>query len=145
MAGADRRAEVVWRGSLFDGSGTLDLASSGTLEGQPVTWVARTESPEGKTSPEELIAGAHASCYAMALSNVLAEMGNEAEELNVSATCTFDAGSLKITTVVLDVQGRVPGLDAEGFRSATEEADQGCPVTNALRGNVDIQVNASLA
>lgn len=144
MANAERRANVVWRGNLARGSGSVDFASSEAVAGLPVTWASRTERPDGKTSPEELIAAAHASCYAMALSAALAEMGNEPEELQISATCTFDADQLKVTTVVLDVRGRVPGLDAEGFQSAAEQGEQGCPVSNALRGNVDIQVNASL-
>jgi osmotically inducible protein OsmC len=144
MATAERRADVVWRGDLFEGSGTFDLASSGAAHDMPVTWASRTERPEGKTSPEELIAAAHASCYAMAFSNVLAEMGNEPEELNISAVCTFDADQVKITTMVLDVRGRVPGLDAEGFQNAAEQGMQACPVSNALRGNVDFQLNASL-
>ena len=144
MATADRRANVVWRGSLARGSGSFDLASSEAVRDLPVTWASRTERPDGKTSPEELIAAAHASCYAMAFSNVLAEMGNEPEELNISAVCTFDADQVKVTKMVLDVRGRVPGLDAEGFQNAAEQADQECPVSNALRGNVDIQLNASL-
>jgi lipoyl-dependent peroxiredoxin len=121
-----------------------DLASSEAAQGLPVTWASRTERPDGKTSPEELIAAAHASCFAMAFSNTLAEQGNEPEELNISAVCTFDADQLKITTMVLDVHGKVPGLDAEGFQNAAEQAEQGCPVSNALRGNVDIQVNVTL-
>ena len=145
MATAERRADVVWRGDLFKGSGSFDLASSEAARDLPVTWASRTERPDGKTSPEELIAAAHASCFAMAFSNTLAEQGNEPEELNISAVCTFDADQLKVTTMVLDVRGRVPGLDAEGFQNAAEQAEQGCPVSNALRGNVDIQVNASLA
>jgi osmotically inducible protein OsmC len=145
MATAERRANVVWRGNLFKGSGTFDLASSEAVQDLPVTWASRTERPDGKTSPEELIAAAHGSCYAMAFSNTLAEQGNEPEELNIRAVCTFDADQLKVTTMVLDVRGRVPGLDAEGFQNAAEQAEQGCPVSNALRGNVDIQVNASLA
>jgi lipoyl-dependent peroxiredoxin len=144
MATAERRANVVWKGDLFKGSGTFDLVSSEAVQDLPVTWASRTERPDGKTSPEELIAAAHASCYAMALSNTLAEQGNEPEELNISAVCTFDVDQLKVTTMVIDVRGRVPGLDEEGFSSATEQAEQGCPVSNALRGNVDIQVNASL-
>jgi osmotically inducible protein OsmC len=144
MATAERRANVVWRGNLFKGSGTFDLASSEAARDLPVTWASRTERPDGKTSPEELIAAAHGSCYAMAFSNTLAEQGNEPEELNIRAVCTFDADQLKVTTMVLDVRGRVPGLDAEGFQNAAEQAEQGCPVSNALRGNVDIQVNASL-
>jgi osmotically inducible protein OsmC len=144
MATAERRANVVWKGNLFEGSGNFDLASSEAVQDLPVTWASRTERADGKTSPEELIAAAHASCYAMALSNTLAEMGNEPEQLDISAVCTFDVDQLKITTMVLDVRGNVPGLDEEGFRSANEQAEQGCPVSNALRGNVDIQVNASL-
>lgn len=144
MATAERRAHVVWRGDLFKGSGTFDLASSGAAQDLPVTWASRTERHDGKTSPEELITAAHASCYAMALSNVLAQMGNEPEELNISAVCTFDVDQVKVTKMVLDVRGRVPGLDAEGFQSAAEQGEQGCPISNALRGNVDIQLNASL-
>jgi osmotically inducible protein OsmC len=145
MATAERRANVVWKGNLFEGSGTFDLASSEAVSDLPVTWASRTERPDGKTSPEELIAAAHASCYAMAFSNVLAEMGNEPEELNISAVCTFDVEQVKVTTMVLDVRGRVPGLDAEEFQNAAEQGEQACPVSNALRGNVDIQLNASLA
>ena len=144
MAKAERRANVVWRGDLFKGSGTFDLASSGAANDLPVTWASRTERHDGKTSPEELITAAHASCYAMALSNVLAEMGNEPEELNISAVCTFDVDQVKVTKMVLDVRGRVSGIDAEGFQSAAERGEQTCPISNALRGNVDIQLNASL-
>ena len=145
MATAERRADVVWRGDLFKGSGTFDLASSGAAQDLPVTWASRTERHDGKTSPEELITAAHASCYAMALSNVLAQMGNEPEELNISAVCTFDVDQVKVTKMVLDVRGRVPGLDAEGFQSAAEQGEEACPISNAIRGNVDIQLNASLA
>jgi osmotically inducible protein OsmC len=144
MATAERRADVVWKGDLFKGSGTFDLASSGAAQDLPVTWASRTEHHDGKTSPEELITAAHASCYAMALSNVLAQMGNEPEEINISAVCTFDVDQVKVTKMVLDVRGRVPGLDAEGFQSAAEQGEEGCPISNALRGNVDIQLNASL-
>lgn len=144
MPTADRRANVVWRGNLFEGSGTVDLASSEAARELPITWASRAERPDGRTSPEELIAAAHAGCYAMALSGALAEAGNEPEELDISAVCSFDAEQLKVTTVVLDVRGRVPGLDAEGFQSIAEQAEQGCPVSNALRGNVEIRVNASL-
>jgi osmotically inducible protein OsmC len=136
---------VVWNGNLQSGSGTFDLASSGAWSGAPISFATRTENPNGNTSPEELIAAAHASCYAMALSNVLHEGGNDAEELRVNATCVLDMSSLKITSEVLDVTGRVPGIDAESFQQAAEQADQICPVTNALRGSAEIQVNATLA
>lgn len=144
MPTAERRANVVWNGDLQKGSGTFDLASSGAWNGAEVSFATRTENPNGNTSPEELIAAAHASCYAMALSNTLAEGGNAPEELRVSAVVTLDMGSLKVTTSALDVSGRVPGLDEEGFRSAAEQAEQVCPVSNALRGNVDIQLSTSL-
>src|SRR5829696_4096192 len=144
MATAERRANVVWRGNLFQGSGTFDLVSSEAVQGLPVTWASRTARPEGKTSPEELIAAAYASCFAMAFSHTLAEQGNEPEELSISAVCTFHVDQLEVATLVLDVHGRVPGLDAEGFQYAAEQADQGCPVSNALRGNVEMQINASL-
>jgi lipoyl-dependent peroxiredoxin len=144
MPTAERRANVAWSGNLAKGSGTFDLANSGAWSGAGVSFATRTENPNGNTSPEELIAAAHASCYAMALSNVLGEQGTDPEELNVSATCVLDMDSLKISTETLDVSGRVPGLDEEGFRSAAEEAEQACPVSNALHGNVDIQLNVSL-
>src|SRR5687767_8207348 len=108
MATAERRAYVVWKGELQKASGNGDLVSSGAMAGAEVTFATRTEDPHGNTSPEELIAAAHASCYAMALSNTLAEQGNDPDELDVTATCTLDMDSLKITTVVLDVRGSVP-------------------------------------
>src|ERR671910_176992 len=144
MATAERRANVVWRGDLFKGSGTFDLASSEAARDLPVTWASRTERPDGKTSPEELIAAAHGSCYAMALSNTLAEGGTPPERLEITAVCTFDVDNVKVSSVDLDIRGHVPDIDAEGFQNAVEQADQGCPVSNALRGNVEIRVNASL-
>lgn len=144
MATAERRANVTWNGDLMNGSGSFDLTSSRAAEGLPVTWASRTERPDGKTSPEELIAAAHASCYAMALSNTLAQGGNAPERLEISATVTFDMDQLKVTTSVLDVRASVPGIDEEDFRQAAEQAEQGCPVSNALRGNVDIQLNTTL-
>ncbi len=146
MANVERRAHVVWEGDLARGSGTLTEDSSGALSDAPVTWASRVERPDGKTSPEELIAAAHASCYSMALSNTLAQGGHAPERLEVEAVCTFDDEQGKITTVDLNVRGTVPGLGGqEEFENATREADQGCPVSNALRGNVEIRVNASLA
>jgi osmotically inducible protein OsmC len=108
----------VWNGDLQQGSGTFDLASSGAWSGSGVSFATRTENPDGNTSPEEL---------------------------RINATCVLDIGNLKISTETLDVSGRVPGLDEEGFRSAAEEAEQACPVSNALRNNVDIQLNVSLS
>ena len=144
MALARRWAEVGWKGTLEEGRGSFTVGS--WMVGEvPVTWSSRTSPKEESTSPEELMAAAHASCYAMALSNVLSKGGHVPEELEVSATATFDASSVKITTMVLDVRGRVPGLDDAGFQGAIQEAERGCPVSNALRGNVDVKVNATLA
>jgi lipoyl-dependent peroxiredoxin len=144
MATAERRAEVVWEGDLPRGSGRFTVGS-GAMSEQPVTWASRTERSDGKTSPEELIAAAHGSCFAMALSNVLAEGGTPPERLEIDAVCTFDVDNVKVSGVDLDIRGHVPGIDAEDFRSAVEQAEQGCPVSNALRGNVEIRVNATLA
>lgn len=144
MADVERRAHVVWEGDLAGGNGTLTEDSSGVLSDAPVTWASRVEHPDGKTSPEELIASAHATCYSMALSHTLAEGGNAPERLEVEAVCTFDDEALKITTVDLNVRGSVSGISGDDFQSAAEQAEQLCPVSNALRGNVDIRLNASL-
>jgi osmotically inducible protein OsmC len=142
---ADRHAEVTWEGNLTQGKGTVEVGS-GALPHLPVTWAARTERSDGKTSPEELIAAAHAACYAMAFSNTLNTAGTPPQRLHVTATCTLDRvdGKPKITTMRLDVRGTVPGTDQAGFESAARTAEQGCPVSNALRNNVQIQVNATL-
>lgn len=144
MASAERNANINWEGNLAQGNGVFTVGS-GALGEMPVTWASRSESPGGKTSPEELIAAAHASCYAMALSNVLGEGGNDPQQLNVGATCTLDLDNLKVSTMQLDVRATVPGLDESGLQQAIETANQVCPVSNALRGNVDINVNANLA
>jgi osmotically inducible protein OsmC len=144
MATAERRAEVVWEGDLPRGSGRFNVGS-GAMSEQPVTWASRTERSDGKTSPEELIAAAHGSCFAMALSNVLAEGGAPPERLEITAVCTFDVGEVKVSSVDLDIRGHVPGIDAEDFQSAVGQAEQGCPVSNALRDNIEIRVNATLA
>ena len=143
MAMAERRAEVVWEGNLPQGSGKFTVGS-GAMGEMHVTWAARTERSDGKTSPEELIAAAHGSCFAMALSNVLDGGGTPPERLEITAVCTFDVDNVKVSSVDLDIRGRVPGMDADGFQNAVEQANEGCPVSNALRGNVDIRVNASL-
>jgi lipoyl-dependent peroxiredoxin len=140
----DRRAEVVWEGSLMEGSGTITRVGSGVLPELPVTWAARTESPDGKTSPEELIAAAHAACFSMALSHALAQGGNAPERLETSATVTFVPGT-GITKSALTVTGRVPGLDEQAFREAAEGAKEGCPVSGALKGNVELTLDARLA
>jgi lipoyl-dependent peroxiredoxin len=139
----ERKAEVTWRGDLRSGAGTIERVGSGALGSLDVTWASRAEEPAGKTSPEELIAAAHASCFSMALSNGLAQAGTPPEELDVSATVTFVPGT-GITKSVLDVAGRVPGLDEDAFREAAEAAKDGCPVSQALKGNVELELNARL-
>src|SRR5215213_4681017 len=143
MAVAERRAEVVWEGDLFQGGGKFTVGS-GAMGEMPVTWASRTERSEGKNRPEEIIAAAHGTSYAMALSNVLAEGGTPPERLQISAVCTFDVDNVRVASVDLDIRGRVPGMDVEDFRNAVEQANEGCPVSNALVGNVEIRRNASL-
>jgi osmotically inducible protein OsmC len=143
---AEREAEVVWQGGLFDGSGQVSFLSSNTAKDLDVTWAARAEAPEGKTSPEELIAAAHASCFAMAFSKQLKDRGGETKELRVHATSSFektDAG-FRITRMLLEARGRVEGIDSNAFNEAAEAAKVGCPVSNALAGNVQIELKASL-
>ena len=146
MAKAERRAEVEWQGDLIHGNGTIVSVGSGAIGNLPVTWASRTERSDGKTSPEELLAAAHAACFAMAFSHGLAQAGTTAERLHVNATCTFEQveGGYKVSTMVLDVSGKVPGLDQDSFENAAQAAGQGCPVSNALRNNVVITVNAHL-
>jgi lipoyl-dependent peroxiredoxin len=139
----DRKAEVTWQGDLMSGSGSVDSVTSGTFGGLDVSWPARTEEPNGKTSPEELIAAAHAACFSMAFSNVLAQAGHAPEQLNTSATVTFQPGE-GITKSVLDVVGRVPGMDASAFQQAAEQAKENCPVSKALAGVPEISVTARL-
>jgi lipoyl-dependent peroxiredoxin len=136
-----RQAEVVWDGTLAGGAGALS-SGSGALD-LPVTWASRTEQPEGKTSPEELIAAAHASCFAMALALVLGENHTPPERLTVTAACTLDEveGAPRITTVELTVRARVASLDKEELGGNVAKAADLCPVSNALRGNVAITVH----
>lgn len=142
---AVRRAEVTWQGSLMEGSGTIDRVGSGVLNGQAVSWPARSEeSSGGKTSPEELIAAAHASCFSMALSHGLSQAGTPPTELQTSAEVTFVPGT-GITKIALTVRGTVPGLDAEAFGAAAEGAKANCPVSKALAGVPEITLDAALA
>lgn len=145
MLHAERQAEMIWAGNLAQGKGTVRLGS-GAVEELPMTWAARAEQPGGKTSPEELIAAAHAGCYAMALALTLAEAGKQPERLQVTANCTLEeaAGKPRITRMDLEVHGKVPGLDAAGFEREARQAEQLCPVSNALRNNVVIHLNAHL-
>ena len=140
----ERTAEVTWHGDLASGRGAIESVGSGAFGPLDVTWASRAETPEGRTSPEELIAAAHASCFSMALSNGLAKGGHEAESLSTSATLTFVPGT-GITRAVLDVVGNIPGIGEDEFRQAAEEAKDNCPVSKALQGNVELAVTARLA
>jgi osmotically inducible protein OsmC len=143
---AKRSAEVVWENDLMKGSGTITKVGSGALSDLPVTWASRTEQPGGKTSPEELLAAAHASCYAMAFSAALGRNNTPPERLRVHAESTFDrvGQGFKVTTMELSVSGKVPGLDEQKFREIAESAENGCPISNALRNNVEIKLNVTL-
>jgi lipoyl-dependent peroxiredoxin len=140
----ERRAEVTWQGDLMGGSGVIDRVGSGAFGPLDVTWASRAEDPAGRTSPEELIAAAHASCFSMALAGALAKAGNPPESLSTSATVTFVPGT-GITRSALEVEGKVPGLDEDAFRQAAEQAKDGCPVSQALKGNVELAIDARLA
>jgi osmotically inducible protein OsmC len=145
---ARRRADAVWNGDLPSGKGRVSASTSGAFKDLAVSWATRSEeASNGQTSPEELVAAAHASCFAMALSAGLGRAGHPPEQLDVSATVTFDrvGDGFKVTSSELEVRGRVPGLDAAGFQEAAEAAKDGCPISQALKGNVDLSVNASLA
>ena len=146
MALAERRAHAQWEGALASGKGDLEFASSG-IGRYPITWASRVEKADGRTSPEELLAAAHAACYAMAFSNTLAEAGNPPERLRVTATVSLDpkeGGGIAVTRSALEVTGVVPGLDQDGFQRAAEQGEQNCPISATLRGNVDITVSATL-
>lgn len=144
---AERRAHASWQGSLLEGSGEIELGSgvSGAL---PVTWKARISADDAKTSPEELLAAAHAACFSMALSHGLAEAGTPATRLDTDAIAAFEpkeGGGYEIKSVALRVRAQVPGVDADAFRRAAEGAKEGCPVSQALKGNVRISIDAALA
>jgi osmotically inducible protein OsmC len=147
MAIAERQAQTTWTGSLAKGEGTL-TSGSGALGRLPVTWASRTERSEGRTSPEELIAAAHASCFAMALSHELTQGGNEPEQLDVTAVVTLDSvdDAPTVTRSALTVAGRVPGIDAAAFEAAAQGAGEGCPISRLLLGgSAEITVDATLA
>jgi osmotically inducible protein OsmC len=141
---ADRTASVTWSGSLLEGSGRIESVGSGAFGPLDVTWASRTEDSGGRTSPEELIAAAHAACFSMAFSNVLAKAGSPPDRLETSATVTFVPGT-GITKSALTVRGTVPGMDESAFREAAEDAKANCPVSKALAGGPEITLDAALA
>jgi osmotically inducible protein OsmC len=145
MATAERQARIAWEGPLQAGSGELEFVSSG-IGRYPVTWASRVQRPDGKTSPEELLAASHAACYAMALNATLGR-GNPPQRLDVTATVSLDrkeGGGFQVTSSTLEATGVVPGLDQARFQEVAEQAEQACPISNALRNNVRIMVKATL-
>ena len=143
---AIRRASVSWTGNLATGKGELTADSSGAFAALPVTWASRTEQADGRTSPEELLAAAHASCFSMAFSAGLAKAGHPPDSLDVTAEVAFEQveGHWTVVSSKLTVRGRVPGLDAAGFAELAAGAKDGCPVSRALAGNVALSVEATL-
>lgn len=139
----DSTGSAHWEGDLMTGSGVARLDSSGAAGPLPINWKARAEEHGGTTSPEELIAAAHASCYSMAFSNMLAKAGTPPESLDTSATATFVPGE-GITGITITVKGVVPDISEEDFQATAENAKENCPVSKALAGNVPITLDASL-
>jgi lipoyl-dependent peroxiredoxin len=141
-----RHAQVTWAGDLLTGGGTIDYVSSGVFSRMPVSWAARTGPHNGKTSPEELLAAAHGSCFSMAFSARLAKNGTPPTRLKVKAEISFDnaSGAWKLTRSLITVVGDVPGIELERFREIAEDAKENCPISGALKGNVELVVDASL-
>ena len=141
-----RTANVLWNGDLVNGSGMITYVSSGVFSRLPISWAARTSEHNGKTSPEELLAAAHASCFSMAFSARLGKNGTPATALEVRAEVTFDQaeGGWKVSTSALKVRGTVPGIDKATFEKLADDAKDNCPISAAIRGNVEISVEATL-
>ncbi|MFI6333879.1 OsmC family peroxiredoxin [Streptomyces sp. NPDC050535] len=138
-----RSAHTVWEGNLLEGKGVVTFDSSGAIDEQPVTWASRSQDANGKTSPEELIAAAHSSCFSMAFSHALAGAGTPPTKLVTSADVSFQPGE-GITGIHLNVEGTVPGIDADAFAAAAEDAKKNCPVSQALSGTT-ITLSAKLS
>jgi osmotically inducible protein OsmC len=143
---AVRKAVAVWHGDLASGGGVVSSATSQQFKDLPVSWAARTEEPGGKTSPEELLAAAHSACFCMALSADLGRAGHAPERLEVTAEVTFAKGDegWSVSRSRLTVRGRVPGIDQAAFAAAAAAARDGCPISRALKGNVELLVSAIL-
>jgi osmotically inducible protein OsmC len=142
-----RTASVTWTGDLQSGSGMLNYVSSGVIARLPISWASRTQEHNGKTSPEELLAAAHSSCFSMAFSARLAKNGTPATKLDVTAEVQFAQvdGAWKVTRSTLKVRGFVPGIDQETFDRIAEDARDNCPISKALTGNVELVVETTLA
>jgi osmotically inducible protein OsmC len=141
-----RTANVTWSGDLVSGSGMITYVTSGVFSRLPISWASRTSAHNGKTSPEELLAAAHASCFSMAFSARLGKNGTPAESLDVRAEVTFDQleSGWKVAASKLIVKGTVPGIDKATFERLADDAKENCPISVALRGNVDLSVEATL-
>jgi osmotically inducible protein OsmC len=140
-----RWAETTWSGDLTSGSGSVNYVSSGAMSRLPVTWASRTEASNGRTSPEELVAMAHSSCFAMAFSNVLAKAGHPPEQLTVRASVTAEKrDAWTVISSAISVRGRAPGIAADEFARLAEDAKENCPISRALKGNVELSVEATL-
>jgi lipoyl-dependent peroxiredoxin len=144
---ATREARAIWNGDLLSGTGSVSAVSSGKFTELPVSWSARTEAPGGKSSPEELLAAAHASCFSMALSAGLARAGTKPNRLEVRSRVTFDkvGDNWTVVSSELEVRGDVPGADPAKFAQAAEDAKENCPISRALKGNVKLSVKANLS
>ncbi len=141
-----RFAQVTWEGDLVSGAGSINHVSSGAISRLPVTWASRTEAHGGRTSPEELVAAAHASCFSMAFSSRLAKNGTPAAHLDVKAEVAFEKGDAgwKIASSEITVKGNVPGIDGDRFAALAEDAKENCPISQALKGNVELRVTTEL-
>lgn len=146
MALAERTAEVRWHGTLAKGEGTMRAGSEAVTD-LPLDWASRSDRANGKTSPEELLAGALASCYAMALSLLLTRAGTPPERIDVKAKCSLEEEGdwYRVSAMDLEVHGEVPDVDADRFAAAAREAEAHCPVSNAMRDNVEIRFSSTLA
>jgi osmotically inducible protein OsmC len=141
-----RRATATWSGDLLSGRGTVTAATTGIFRDQPTSWASRTEDPDGVTSPEELLASAHASCFSMACSNILAKAGTPPTRLDVEVSVSADKreAGWTVTNADIVVRGTVPGATQESFAAAADDAKDGCPISRALKGNVAMTVQATL-
>ncbi len=141
-----RRADATWSGDLLSGRGTVSAATTGVFRDLPTTWASRTGEPEGVTSPEELLASAHASCFSMAVSNELAKAGTPPTKIAVTVAVTADKleSGWTVQSAAIKVSGVVPGATAASFQEAADKARDGCPISKALKGNVELSVEATL-
>jgi osmotically inducible protein OsmC len=141
-----RRADATWSGDLLGGIGTVTAATTGVFRDLATKWASRIGEPEGVTSPEELLAAAHASCFSMAFSNELAKAGTPPTSVNVSVAVTGDKleSGWTVLSSAITVRGVVPGATEASFQEAADKAKDGCPISKALKGNVELSVEATL-